>query len=339
MRARRAGSIAALACSAAFTLFATLGHTDERPGLTFAVLRRDGVILPFATFDGDRWSNRWPAEMAAEVPIGLGDVPKGWWPGSQVRTEWTAYLTSGATQAIKAQAPTLVNIHCTRRVALRTDFMSLEPAPPPDYQPYPKSGLAVTGTSTAAVERVELVPPTSPEALEVAGRVASSVTEAENGAVRAWSAHWSHPASAKVRATTPVTLEVLARTAGPNPNSKTYYFEAVKKYPGFFQLPARTPLVTSSADLPQMCEYITFAGGWVFGAQPGEVVKPLVGAELTNCNRDGIAYTLPLGAVRSGGRLFWIVQVSGWNFERYDVVEVRTKDVKTALTVGGGACQ
>ena len=185
MCARPAGLFAAALFAIVFALFPTDGRTDDRPGFAVGVLRRDGVLIPFATYDGRKWTNRWPAEQAEDVPIGLGDVPKEWWLGGQMRKEWTAWLTSGVSQPIVARAPVTVNVHCTRRVGLRTDFVAMEPPPPPDFQPYPKSGLAVTGPAKVVVERIELVPAASPEAKAIAEKVKTDVASAETKKVRA----------------------------------------------------------------------------------------------------------------------------------------------------------
>jgi hypothetical protein len=47
----------------------------------------------------------------------------------------------------------------------------------------------------------------------------------------------------------------------------------------------------------------------------------------------------PLGAIRVADKLFWLAQFSGWNHERYVVVEVKPKAVEAVLSVWGGSCQ
>jgi hypothetical protein len=338
MRARNAGLPGTLLFATVLLLLApSAGGPADRPSFTVAVLRRDGILIPFATFDGNRWSNRWPARQATEVPIGLGDVPREWWPNKEVTRDWTAWLVAGKSQPIKVQAPALVSVHCNRRVGLRTDFVSLEPPPPPDFQPYPKNGLAIAGQAT--VERVELVQPASAEAKAFVELIADSVNEAETRAARAWAGVWVHPVDQKGRAKTPLALEVLARAPGVDPASAASYFEGVKKYPGFLLPSEPDPFGKGKDATPELCDYVTFTGGWVLSTPGGGAPRKLIGADMTNCNRQGVAYTLPLGVIRTAGRVFWIVQASGWDFERYDVIEVRAKDIKTVLSVGGGGCQ
>ena len=47
---------------------------------------------------------------------------------------------------------------------------------------------------------------------------------------------------------------------------------------------------------------------------------------------------LPLGVMRLGGRLFWIAQFSGWDHERFVVIEIKAKTVEVAVNVWGGGC-
>ena len=56
---------------------------DDRQRFTMGVLRRDGLLLPFASFDGGDWSVPWPASLKeTALPIALGDVPRKWWGGA-----------------------------------------------------------------------------------------------------------------------------------------------------------------------------------------------------------------------------------------------------------------
>lgn len=328
---------ACLAC-AVLAASAFVASAESAAGrFTVAVLRRDGVLLPFAAFDGKRWTNKWPGERATEVPITLADVPKDWWADKEAATAWTAWLVSGRSQRITVDAPVLVGVHCTPRVGLRSNYVALEPPPPPQFQPYPKDGLAVTGD--VRIEPVELVQPASPEATAFATSVAPTVNEAESKRVRDWARQWTHPMDERQRAKIPLTIEILARTPGVDPGTTAYYFESVKKYPGFMQYFTRPDPTTMKPERQlDGCNYVTFAGGWFITGSNAAMTKPSVGAELTNCNREDVSYVLPLGAVRAAGRLFWIVQTSSWDAESYGIVELKQKESRSALRVMGGAC-
>jgi hypothetical protein len=330
MRARPGRFFAALLLGVVTCSLQPAGSAGVPAPFTVAVLRRDGVILPLGTFDGSRWSNRWPADYATEIPIALSDVPKDWWPSGRPMLDWVAWFTDGGSRPLKVRGPVQLNVHCTRRIALRTDFAPGGAVPPADVQPYPKIGLAVSGP--VSVERIDALSPASSDAKNLAALVAYTIDAAETKRVKEWSAQWKHPASEAARAKTPLTVEVLARTPGLDGGTRVYYLEGVKQYQGFVQVDAWAPKMGTN------CEYLTVAGGFVLTNARGEPTKAILGANLTNCNRQGVVYALPLGAIRTGGRLFWVVQNSSWEFESYSVMEVKESDVKPVLTVGGGFC-
>ncbi|RPJ83551.1 MAG: hypothetical protein EHM13_07165, partial [Acidobacteria bacterium] len=103
-----------------------------------AVLRRDGTIIPFANWNGRRWSTSWPAaSLTIEVPITLESVPRGWWPDDRPETSWTAWPIGGEPRPINVKAPLAIGQHCDMNVGLSTDYRSDEPVPPVKVQPYP----------------------------------------------------------------------------------------------------------------------------------------------------------------------------------------------------------
>ena len=55
----------------------------------------------------------------------------------------------------------MVPLMCGARLGLTSDYKSRETAPPPTVQPYPKDGLAISGTQP--IEAIETVPRTAPE--------------------------------------------------------------------------------------------------------------------------------------------------------------------------------
>ena len=50
------------------------------------------------------------------------------------------------------------------------------------------------------------------------------------------------------------------------------------------------------------------------------------------------SYMLPLGVIRRSDRIYWLAQFSGWNQERYVVLEIESKKVDVRVNVWGGSC-
>ena len=325
---------------------------------TLAVLRKDGTVIPFAHFDGRKWSNSWVVPTKAfEVPLSLDDVPDKWWPQRKPITSWTAWPTQRSSRRIETRGPVLLRAHCQRTVGLRTNWVPNEIPPPDGVQPYPKEGVATAGGSVL-VEPVQLIADSMPEWKMVAERVSEEVTAREQAAVRNLGAVWKHPVPETQRTKTPFEPEVVLRSHDRASGLDVYYFEGVKRYaarpprgPEWLErgdyLVGRGPGGTTLAGPPgsgqapraqaRGCEILSFASGWLM-MSAGRTRSLKLSVDITDCNREGLVYTLPLGAIRLNGRLVWIIQVSGYGYERYEIVEIQNAELKILLAVPGGAC-
>ena len=105
---------------------------------------------------------------------------------------------------------------------------------------------------------------------------------------------------------------------------RIYYVEATRRY----RLLGQTM---------EDCEAVGF--GTIWFAREGAQVRELdTAVDLLACNRAGASYMLPLGAMRVAGKLYWLAQFSGFNHERYVVIEIKPKTVQAVLSVWGGSC-
>jgi len=307
---------AIVAGAVALALGAALGAV-ESPGGAFGVgvLRRDGVIIPFAAFDGKRWGNAWPPPaLDLTVPIGLRGVPAKWWGPMRALESWQAW-TTGEPQTLRIVQPDWVNVHCVRQVGLRSDYVPPIAAPPRTEQPYPKDGLAVSPPQP--VERIAVVPATSEELRAVMPALLAAFNQAE----RLVEQRYGHPVSRRAREGRVPDLDAVY-AVGEHP--RIYYVEATRRY---------RELGLRMDD----CSAVAFGTGWF--AREGDEVRSLdTAVDLLACNRAGASYMLPLGAMRVAGRLFWLAQFAGWDHERFVVVEIKPKTVEAVLSVWGGGC-
>jgi hypothetical protein len=86
------------------------------------VLREDAVLVPFAAFDGETWTER----TAGREPA-----------------EWELLTEAGVRQPIRVTGPTRFQNHCTYRIGFRTNLRSLV-AIEPDTYPVPYAGIVAT---------------------------------------------------------------------------------------------------------------------------------------------------------------------------------------------------
>jgi len=294
-----------------------MGAADAPPGaFGVGVLRRDGILIPFAAFDGKRWRSPWPQPQALNlvVPINLASVPARWWGPTGPLDTWQAWIGSVA-RSVRVVQPDWAGIHCARQIGLRTDYTSDEVTPPLETQPFPKDGLVVSPAQP--IEPIENIPVDSPAAT----RLADAVLDAFNKAERQTENRFGHPMSRRTREKIAPTLEAVY-AAGQSP--RAYYVEAVRPY---------REMGTPATE----CEVLAVGTGWFVGE--GDTVRPLVmTVDVLNCDRRGASYMLPLGALHIANRLFWFAQFSGWDHERYVVVEVTPKAAQAVVSAWGGGC-
>jgi hypothetical protein len=284
-----------------------LPAAQQRERFTLAVMRRDGVMLPFASYDGD-WSLPWPTSLRnIELPITVDAVPKKWW-GREMPTQWTFWPTTGSPAAkVVAAAPIAILIGTEKRLGVRTDFVSGEALAPPSVIPYPKEGLVTSGDvkieTIAGVSRQTTawrdLPRTLLEDIDLAEQVAVEKVRANT--------RWVHPLSRATRRGIPAQLEAWYTSTLEQPGFGLSYIEAVKKYP--------------PGEEDDGCGLETFISGWVHGNSRQPKPKTDLTARITYCDRDGVSYMLPLGRVRVNSRTHWVFQMSGWDNEWYTVVE------------------
>jgi hypothetical protein len=276
--------------------------------VSLGVMRRDGVIVPFATFDGDEWSMPWPGSVQnMELPITLDAVPSKWW-GSAMPTAWTLWPATGQP-AVKVApiAPLAILIGREKRVGLRTDFVSDQPAASFFELPFPKEGLVVAGnTEIRPITRVSRM---TPAWKTLTASIQEDIEEAERKEIARLKSNtkWVHPLVAAERSRVVAELEAWYTTGLEQPGFAISYLEAVKKYP---------PGVDDLG-----CGLETFVSGWIHINTRQEKPKTELTARVTYCDRKGVSYMLPLGLLKVRNRTHWVFQASSWEREWYAVAE------------------
>jgi len=316
-------TVRAIAAAAAALFLVAVPHAAEpRPG-SFGVgaLRRDGVVIPFAAFDGRGWSSSWPAPAVdVTVPITVRAVPARWWGPTGPLETWQAWLEKPGASALEASPlrvvqPDWVDVHCRRQVGLRTDYRADRPMPPRTEQPYPKDGVAVSPAQP--VDRIEIAS-ANPQDLRT---LAPVLRGAFNDAERSVEAKTNHPIGRSSREGVEPTIEAVY-AFGDNP--RVYYVEATRTY--------RT-LGQSAGE----CAAIGFGTGW-FVRDAAGVRALAMTVDLLGCDRNFASYMLPFGVMRLNDHVYWIAQFSGWDHERFVILDIGRKSVEVMVSAWGGSC-
>ncbi|MCA1616245.1 MAG: metal-dependent hydrolase [Acidobacteria bacterium] len=276
------------------------GQTRRARPITVAVIRPDGVIVPFAQFKDGGWSNPWPKgpdEPAAESRS-LPDAPADWFaPGGAHAPLWHyRSRTSGAGRAVlHASAVVKVDNHCQTMWGLATD--------------HPRAGSEEDCRGSLGValdsEREIGLPVRLDQARGEWAALASHIRrrferdEAKAAEALAGSAYapWLPPREERIK-TDPAIEEILCFELSGG--RRLCSFAAERKY-------ARPPSARDAG-----CESVSAFGGWL--SQTGEG-RPLLieqGLALSDCERKFVGAVHPLGSLRIGGRRemparFWLL--------------------------------
>lgn len=286
-----------------------------------AVLRRDGIVSPFAAFDGKNWSAPWPGELRwTEIPLGLESVPAKWWGKGGPIERMAAWVDGESRGALRLARPNVVRPMCEARLGVTSDYQSREPVPPPIVQPFPKDGLAVSGGQR--VEAIEVVARDNPDRIKLATLLARPFDTAEDTAADAFT-QWKHPVGREDRRKRPIQIEALYRAAMDESGWTAYYVEAIRDYP------------PGAAD--QQCGLVTSGSGWILVGPDGKS-HAKVGARVTYCDRRGAIYMLPLGVFKLHDRSYWAYQLSGYGQEGYAIARPQPKVVMQHVFYSAGEC-
>jgi hypothetical protein len=308
---------------ACVTLLAPAGllSQERASDALLAVLRRDGLVIPFAALKGRRWTSAWPVELRnVDLPISLADVPERWWGIEPPPRSMTLWRDGERAGEVAIAAPAMTRLMCEPRIALRSDYKPTAPVPPPFELPYPKDGLLVTGGLT--VEKIRAVERAGAEWNRALILLTSEFSRQETAAARAFSS-WVHPYPEQQRRGIPISMEAIYASPARD-GWTTYYVEAVRDYPPG---PAER----------DGCGLATFVHGWIF-AGPKNEVRVRISAQVTYCDRKGVSYMLPFGVIRANERIYWVFQYSGFEEEWYEVAEPTPRGVDGMVTYRAGMC-
>jgi hypothetical protein len=296
---------------------------DDDSKFMMAVLRRDGGVIPFAAFDDGRWRARWPAGIQnVELPISLDRVDEDWWgiePAPRTMTIWRDGARAGT---VNLTGLSVTRPMCEPRITLRSDYKSGTPPPPALEMPYPKDGLLTSGSVT--VEAIQSVEKGSADWNRVANSIKKEFDQQETRASRVFRS-WVHPVKEEQRKLVPISVEALYRAPTADPKWTAYYVEAVRQYP-------------PGPQDRDGCGLLTFGHGWVLVSEQENEVKVRLAANVTYCDRKGVAYMLPLGLIRADEKVYWIFQFSGFEEEWYEVAEPMPGRVQSHIVYPVGVC-
>jgi hypothetical protein len=284
---------------------------EELP-FTMAMVRADGVLIPFVSWTGKSFTNAWPTpSKEVDTPIGLDEVPRGWWADKVgVPAAWQVLIGDGTTADARAVAPVWFPAHCQQGLGLRTS-LQLAAAPPARMQPYPKVGVAASRRMD--LRKIEALDPKGAVGAALLKTLPAIVDADEDRIVKRYLMEgWKHPIQQAERVATPISVEALYRTPSGREGEFIHYFEAVKRYPQSEVVAGQPRAVKDS------CEVVTFISGWFTGheGRPAGSLR-VWDTKPTSCDYESADVMLPMAWFMMRGTPVWVAQLSGWGREQY----------------------
>jgi len=323
---RGAASLSLAAACAALILILPLPSllaAPDDPKITLGVLRRDGLLVPFGSYNGHDWAAPWPNSLAGRaLPIAVDDIPKDWWGAAGPGAAWTAWLPDPTlrSQPLHLDRPVQYPVFCVTRLGVTTDYQGpplTERAPT-----LPKDGLAIAGGATLLP--IGTMPPNTKEPRRMADLILDEFNREERKAAQRF-VSWTHPFKQADRERLPIEIESYYRSTETTSRGAwtVSYIEAVRKFPPGPQ--------------DRGCGLITYANGWVTERE-GKKPDIRIGARVTYCDRDGVSFMQPFGRLVLKDEVYWVYQLSSWNDEIYVVSRIRPTEIRAVVAVSGGAC-
>jgi hypothetical protein len=292
-------------------------------GLALGLVRADGILVPFAVFDGEAWIEPWPGPEGGMADIAfdgmIAAVPSIWRNRrQQVPQSWHVLMPGAATREISVLSHVAFDEHCGRQVGLLTDLH------PRRADPHEKMLAADRAVAWS-------VPLDLSEGRERAGwedfvRLIEAETVRQEGpALASLERAVKRPLQPEpVSERKPVRIRRLH--ADRESGSRIVYFEAERHY--------AQPLW----DAPPGESFLLFVSGWVYHATGSEPSVHGTRAVVDDSSLKSIVRVKPVGIVRAGGPPLWVTQSHGYESEAVSLLRIDGTGVQEVFTRFIGGC-
>ncbi|HUF24747.1 MAG TPA: hypothetical protein VMN81_11500 [Vicinamibacterales bacterium] len=296
------------------------GPTAQSSELALGLIRADGILVPFAVFDGTSWLEAWPEPGEPVAPDHmLAAVPSFWRKRQQqVPQAWHVAAERGAMVEVNVLSHVVFDEHCGHQVGLLTDL-------------HPRRADA-HDKRLAADRAVPMILPLDLSASadragwqDLAQLLEAESAHHENTAIADWERD-SGRTSQLEPAPRRQPLRIRTLYAHRDTDSRIVYYEVERQY--------AKPISDSPGAEPS----VLFVSGWIYQATGSAPSTLNTVALITDPDFKGPVTMKPLGIVRAGGSALWVVQVHGYESEAVMLLRIDSKGAHRVFSAFIGGC-
>lgn len=294
-------------------------------GFVVGLLRPDGLIIPFAYFNGADFTNPWqkPRNFGPNAPSTITDLDIPWFSGFTAPTDsWFAWYPEGGKRLITKQ-PIKINSHCSEVWGLPTGEVKRK-FPDHVYEPTktglvtnkkidvsPFSNISKSGADSQFILKVlrPFFDKGEEEALRKTGIDAYYENELRRSKGIVKSTGLQLMSSQKARLTAKESI---------------FFVEVTKKYP------------KTSDSKDRECKLISYQKSWVLHAQKPTLLSSEF--EVTDCDMKNVSTGKAIGVVRIKDLVYIVHMNIGYEGESYSIFRLESGKLKQVLETFGGGC-
>lgn len=288
----------------------------------FAIVRSDGLLIPFAQFDGSSWKTCWPeagSETALELRT-LSDIPSSWLGRlKSFPLRWKLSSIHLNVSPLRPLRPIKAISYSQSIWGVTTDYSPVVKIE--SEWPYPKAGLAFSGTIEVPLPMS--VDPDGEGAKPLTAFIRETFLIQEERLVRKNPAEAEYgevtgeniPIDLELRIKNPVAIHALTKVG-----ECSYYFECSRVYP--------------SRGHPTW-PYKLAMNGWIDGDRGHfHLIESNIADGRPTASAQ--AYKV-LGQIVAGGHLYAIAVMEFYEWERFVILRVKKKSLEIVCSMEAGA--
>ncbi len=294
-------------------------------GFVVGLLRPDGLIIPFAHFNGTDFTNPWqkPKDYGPTAPNTITGLDVPWFSGFTAPTDsWFVWYPEGGKRLITKQAMK-INSHCEEVWGLPTGEVKRK---------FPEHVYESTKTGLVTNKKVDVSPFSNISKSGADSQLMLKVLrpffdKGEEEALKKTGidAYYENELRRSKGIVKSTGLQLTSsQRARLTAEESIFFVEVTKKYP------------KASDSKDRECELISYQKSWVLHAQKATLLS--LEFEVTDCDMKNVSEGKAIGLIRIKNMVYIVHMNIGYESESYSIFKLESGRLKQVLETFGGGC-